>query len=130
MARILSVIAFMFCAALVYADPVTPGEIQIVQAGDKEAKAKPGDIVAIRIPNPALAKMVSDLDVSAKAGAKFVGAVNANDKRDGKNIPGSTHILVYVAIEKGNRSGTVEYSYKDGAGTEHKHKLMIQIEGK
>lgn len=131
MARILSAaLCFLSVAALLHADHINPGEIHVLQAGDKEVKARPGDMVVARIPNPALAKMVSDVDVSASGAAKFVSAINASDSVQGRPVPGSGHIRLYIMVREGYRSGTVEYSYKDGAGMVHRVKLRIQVEGK
>ena len=120
-----ALIAFLFIALVASAAPVVPGTVHMLKDGDKEVKAKAGDIVVARIPNPALAKMVSDLDITVTGGAKLAGAVNASDVRDGRSVPGSGHIRIYVTVEK---AGALEYSYKDGAGETHKKKIMIHLE--
>jgi len=130
MSRCLSIALVLVFAAFIHADPVNPGEIHVLQAGDKAVTAKPGDIIVARIPNPALPKMVHDLDITASGAAKVVGVVNAADVINGRPAAGSGHIKIYIAVEKDQTCGAVMYSYKDGAGKEYKQKLAIQIESK
>ena len=114
-------------AVFAVAEPVTPGEIHMLKDGDMEINAKPGDVVVARIPNPVLAKRVTDLDIKTMGGVKLAGAVNAEEIRDGKSVPGGSHIKIYLSVVKGARSGSLEFSYKNGAGEEHKRKVVIQI---
>ena len=130
MFRCLAVALCMSISAALYADHVNPGEIHALEVGAKEVKARPGDMVVARIPNPALAKMVSDVEVSASGAAKFVSAMNASDSIQGRPVPGSGHIRLYIMVREGYRSGTVDYSYKDGTGMVHRVKLRIQVDGK
>ena len=130
MSRCLGIALCLGFSAALYADHINPGEIHVLSAGDKEVKAKPGDLVVARIPNPALPKMVSDVEVKASGAAKFVSAVNASDSVQGRPVPGSGHVRLYIMVKEGYRSGTVDYSYKDGAGKQHQLKLRIEIESK
>ena len=130
MARLLSVVLFLGLSAALYADHVNPGEIHVLDAGDKDVKAKPGDMIVVRIPNPALPKMVSEVEVKASGAAKFVSAVNASDTVQGRSVPGSGHIKLYITVREGYRSGTCEYSYKDGAGKFHKVRLVVQVDNR
>lgn len=108
-----------------WADPVKPGTVHEVAApGDKEIKVQPNDVVLIHIPNPALAKMVSDLDVAATGAAVLAGAANTVNP---KGPIGGGRITLFVGLKGGSRSGTVTYSYKDGTGQEQKGKVTIQV---
>ena len=67
---------------------------------DKEIKAKPGDIVEIHIPNPALARRVSDLDVTVTGGSKLAGAVEAERTEGGRTVAGGSYISIVTSVEK------------------------------
>jgi hypothetical protein len=42
-------------------------------------------------------------------------------------MPGGDRISIFVGLKSAFRSGTVEYSYKDGDEKEHKCKLTVQV---
>src|SRR5262249_10627771 len=106
-------------------EPITPRTLHAVNAkdGDETIEAMPMDMAEIRIPNPALRKRVSGLNVDVEGGASLAGVVNTSDK--GK--AGSDRISIFVSVKASARSGVVTYSYKDGDGKAHKGKVTIQI---
>jgi hypothetical protein len=119
----------LMAAAGAWADSVTLGELHTLTPENKTIAAKPKDLVEIHIPNPALAQRVSDLEIKAAGGVKLVGAVNAERLVDGHPVPGGSYIQIVASVEKGVRSGTLDYSYKDGAGTKHEYRVVVQIGG-
>ena len=102
-----------------------PGKLHVVVDCEKEIKAMPNDMVEIQIPNPALPVRVHDLRVEAKADAVLAGVVDTTN-----GLPGGDRVSIYIGLKSTARSGTVEYSYKDGDNKEHKCKTIIQVMGR
>ena len=125
MTRLFVCVVVLMAAGALSAAPTVPGKlhVEIAKAGDVEIKVQPTDVIELRIPNPALAKKVRDLDVAAQGDAIFAGAVNTSDPK----VPGSGRISLFIGLKSAFRSGTVEFSYKDGNDKEHKGKLIIYV---
>jgi len=116
---------FLLFTGAIQAAPVIPGTVHEVAApGDKITRAMPNDVVQIHIPNPALAKTVTDVDVAVSGDTVLAGVANTVNP---KGPFGGGRITIFVGLKGEFRSGTVTYSYKDGAGKEHKGKVTIQV---
>lgn len=119
-------IALAIIAVSVQAKPQTPAELHIVsKCKSEDVDAKPKDLVEIRISNPVLPVRVHDLDVEVRGGAILVAIVNTTN-----GLPGGDRISIFVRLNSSDRSGSVEYSYKDGEEKEHKCRVLIQIHNK
>jgi len=120
----LACVAILFVAAASIAAPVSPGNLHVLEAkgGAEEIKAEPTDVIELRIPNPALAKRVHDVDVTTAGDGILAGVANTSDKK-----PGSDRISIFVGLKGAARSATITYSYKDGDDKEHKGKVTVQV---
>lgn len=112
----------LLLATTAYAAKVTPGELRVVDACQQDIQAQPTDMIEIRIPNPALPMTVHDLDVDPTGAAVIAGVVHTTN-----GLPGGDRISIFVNLKSDFRSGTLEYSYKDGTNQQHTCKLNIQI---
>ena len=115
----------MVAVGAVAAGPIIPGKLHRleIKGGDAEIKVEPTDVIELRIPNPALAKKVHDVDVKVEGDAIFGGAANTSEPK----LVGSDRISIFIGLTPAPKASAVVYSYKDGSGTEHKGKVTIHV---
>lgn len=93
------------------------GALVRVNAGEPKAdvQARAGDLIAFRVPNPALARRVSGLRVATEGGVRKVACVNYWDVQQGRRLPGSDAIVIYVSAEKpGDATVKIEWNNLGG----------------
>jgi hypothetical protein len=122
MKRLLSACVLLLMTSTLHAEQVIPGALHVITDCKKEVKAKPKDMVEIRIPNPVLPMRVHDLHVEATADAVLAGVVETTN-----GLPGGDRISIFVGLASTARSGKVAYAYKDGDNKEHKCEIIIQV---
>src|SRR5271157_441564 len=92
---------FLFAGAVLPAEKIekgiVPGTLVVVgvKHGTGDVKAKASDLIEFQIANPALAKRVTNVNVTTEGAVRKAAVVNT-----GVGIPGGSKISVFVAAEK------------------------------